>query len=72
MLVITWVLSADLQCFVPHETVDSEFGDPMKFDEVTFSLLVKKRKCVDAEALHHSIRTWNASIGHGPHDHVRC
>src|SRR5688500_11981427 len=43
---------------------------PVEFYKRRFVLRVQESKSMNAEALHHSIRTWDRTIGHQPHDHV--
>jgi hypothetical protein len=44
----------------------------VKFDEVSLAAAVLGQ-CVgvDAEPLHHAVRSWNSTVRHGPHEHVR-
>lgn len=65
-----WVLTANLEGFIPHQAMNSELRCPVEFDEMTFSFRVNERERVDAESLHHPERSRDSSVAHGPEDGV--
>jgi hypothetical protein len=50
--------------------VDTQLWSEDELDEAPLALFVGECKRVDAEPLHHAERAWNATVGHGPHEHV--
>lgn len=44
------ILSSKFQGLIPHETVDTELGSPMKLDVMEFAFSIGKCECVDTEA----------------------
>lgn len=67
---LTRILPGYLQRLVPGEAVDAKLGQKVEFNKHTCPLCVEKCIRVDAEPLHHSETSGNASIGHDPKQHV--
>lgn len=65
-----WILTRNFECFIPEKTVDAEFGNEMKFNEMAIALAVQKSVRIDAETLHHAKRTRDTAVRHDPHYHV--
>jgi hypothetical protein len=63
-------LTSNLERLVPDKAVHAQLRCEDEFDEVPLSLLVRKCEGVHTETLHHTIRTGNGSVGHGPEEHV--
>ena len=56
--------------FIPHDRMHAQDRLPVKFDKPRFSLVVDKSKGVHPEPFHHTVASWNRTIGHDPHNHV--
>ena len=64
------ILTTNLESFIPHQAMNSEFRFPVELNEMTFSFRIDERERVDAEPLHHPERSWDSSITHDPKDCV--
>jgi hypothetical protein len=50
--------------------VNTQHGCPDEFYKVALTLVVDQSVGVDTEALHHTVRSRDTSVRHGPHEHV--
>jgi hypothetical protein len=67
---LTRILARNLESFVPNQTMNTQFRNPMEFDEKLLSRERVESIRVDTEALHHPEGPRDASVRHGPHDHM--
>lgn len=65
------VLSSQLQSLIPDQRVNTKVRDPVELDKMALALLVDQAECVDTKSLHHTVRSWDSTVRHGPVEHVR-
>ena len=69
-MILTRILSTDLQSLVPHQAVNTKLGQPVELHEEPLVLGIDQGVGIDPETLHHAEGTWDATVRHSPHHHV--
>jgi hypothetical protein len=62
------ILPSDLQSLIPDKRMYPKSWCEVKFDKVSNSLGIGKGVGIDSETLHHTVRSWNTSVTHSPHE----
>lgn len=59
-MILTRILTANLESFIPNKAVDAKLGSHVELHEVAFAFSVDEGESVDTKPLHHTVRARNA------------